>query len=1385
MKHSKLSPGFSLILSLTVMAGLVMLIVTVSAFITIESRAAMNHQLATRARLNAIVSMRLALAHLQQEAGPDRRSTARADITQPDATASTVRNPMWTGIWRSDFPDLPPAWLVSGRGDQLAGTQSVSLFQTEKAADYHAGYWAPWQSGYNPGAETMVNLVGAGSAAATEGSRPSGLVALPKVALPDDRIKGNYAYWIGDEGIKARINLIDGRSTTASAADRLLALRSPVVADLGALKGLDTLTRPEQLGYIDSARQLGLLSGFNSGAATDPDPIASPEKNYFHDLSFVSAGVIADSFNGGLKRDLSLAFELSDDAFADTEFGEGKNLAGTTTPDGSAGTHTENGFGGRTKSKGVDDPLMMAIVTGSNSNGASGSANNLAAVAAPVFSRTVTAGQLRGPAWWALRDYHRLYQQLGWSSGATGTRGTSIPELRARTFWPNVAISRPSGNPEDYGLHDNGIRNRAYSYSDIYDGDLPSTLNPNASDFLGGNKGRLVTRPLHVAATPYVQRVSLAFSFSKSSEKVLIQPPFPYRGPPVVWTKNYIYLNVTPVVVIHNPYNVRMQWQPTSTSANGSTAYPAVVSLSNMDGWAFRMRSNTAEYSIALTKLLRTNGRIADSDDVLRLYLGGDATNTSITLEPGELRAFSCQPIANSLSGITPWVQTTATVNRFTAGRAMEISEVVQGTDGSFSTINEEEPFFAEILAGPSLRMRHALDCWPGDQLFIQQNGGNSANDKLKFFLNSSEHSELVVNEINASAGRAFSSVLDIPHKYVDKQFTSTGPTEAPTPFAVIDIAAKTANTDRAPFPLFTHSNPMAGSLRASGAGRTAADTNKGTRGSAASFSVNARAAGNWGEIIQQPDIERAFGGYSVNYDKGSERVILTEVPLVQPTSLAQYAHANFGVRDQQPLLSVGNSFASPLVDAVSVVESVKSDAGADVNWTEFDQNYLLNAALWDGFFLSSLAPWMKTEGTTPSLPERPRYKKNNDDDDDDDDDDKNGRGRGIKFPEAALAPSPNVIKPLSVVISDFIFKGTPLDNPRFSIELTGLDAAAAEVALKDYRRSATALLNKGAFNVNSTSVEAWKTFLGSTKQNALQGLAANSPSATDNARFLRTLTRQDTVPATGNAEDKSNWQGFANLSDTQIEKLAKAIVAENKDRFGISVRGERDKSTPPGPRRFGGSDKSTTPYLGLSEFINRFLCPETRANRCGALQAAIFRADDGDSNDTKGLSDRLYNGLGVLKLDAAKMSPASSGTLATAETPWFRYAANIEVGNGGRVHTALGAPGNLLQSDLLQSLGSALATRSDTFTLRCFGEAQLPSGETGEAWMEVVVQRTPEFIDRTNPAESGSSALKPLGVGAPTSVDPTTNRNLTPINNILGRRFKAISMRWLKTDEI
>lgn len=1385
MNRKSRSRGFSLILSLTVMASVVMLVVTLSAFITIESRAAMNQQLATRARLNALVSMRLALGHLQQGAGADRRATARADITQPGVSVGSLLNPMWTGVWRTDKPDLPPVWLVSGRGDQDAGTQSVALIQISDPPDYHAGYWAPWQTLPREATNNMVELVGERSALPAAGSKPSGLVRLPKVMLPDDDVLGLYAYWIGDEGIKARINLKDDRSEAPSAADRLIALRSPVVAGLTGFKGLDSLTNPGQLGHIDTTRQLGLLAGFKAGASADPDAIATLEKNYFHDLSFVSAGVIADSFHGGLRRDLSRAFELSDDAFVNTEFGEGRSAAGSAQPDGAAGTHTleavndgkggtvfRSGYAGRLSSKTSDDPLMMAIVTGPASN-PGGTTGSRAAVAAPVFDRTFTdtrgvTKHVRGPAWWALRDYHRLYQQLGWSSGAVSDRRTTTPELLARTFWPNAAVSRPNPNHvEDDGFpkENQSVRSRAYSYADIYNGDLTDLRgNPNASDFLedsnrNADKGRLVTRPLHVAAAPYVSRMLLAFSLSKNAEEVMVKPPPPWRGPPQPMSKYFLYLNITPTVVLHNPYNVRLRLRPQNFS-NNHTAFPAAISLAGIDDWKIRLTQDDGSgsfYERPIIKLMSAGGKNSASDDTLRTYLAGSPANPEISLEPGEFRVFSAPSTSTGLAAITNWNPTTASVNKYTAGSAQEISDLIHSEEGSFYKVDETLPFHAEIITGQGLRLRYALDCWqqediPNGQprgLWLNSDGSPPANDKNFFYRNTSEHTELVIDsQTPVSVSRRFESIASIRHKFSDGKFGSTGPTQAPTPLALIDISAKPANDRRAPFPLFTHSNPMAGSLRASGAGRTSAGIFKGTRGAPASYGMNVSSASDWTSIIQQPDPLRAFGGYSSGAANGSERVILTEVPLVQPTSLAQYTHANFGVRDQQPLLSIGNSFASPLIDATKVIQDNVA------NWTEFDQTYLLNAALWDGFFLSSLAPWMKTDNTTASLPDHPKYKT-------------------TTGGNTATAPA-NQVKSVAKVIEEFVLNGTPLDNPRFSLERSGMPDEAIIEALDDYRRSASVLLNQGAFNVNSTSLEAWKAFLGNAKQQSLQGLASDAPGATNNARFPRTVTRQDSAPAAGNAEDPRNWDGFANLSDAQIEKLAKAIIAENKESFTISVRGERDQTPSPGTRRFGGHDKTATPYLGLAEFINRFLCSETWANRCGALQAAIFRADD----EGAGLSDRLYgNGLDNLKLNA--------GSLDKPDTRWFRHPDNIEVGKDGRVHTALGAPGNLLQSDLLQALGPALATRSDTFTLRCFGEAILPTGESGVAWMEVVVQRTPEFIDRTNPAETGSSAPKPLGFGAPTSADPTTNRNLTLINHLLGRRFKVTSMRWLKTDEI
>lgn len=1349
MKHPKRTPGFSLILSLTVMAGLVLLAVTISAFITVESRMAMNQQLATRARLNAIVSMRLALAHLQQEAGPDQRATARADITQPEATASKVRNPMWTGVWRTDLPDLPPAWLVSGRDDQPAGRQSVSLYQSNNNPDYPEGYWAPWMTGSAPAQRDEVPLVGRGSALPEQGNLPSGLVVLPKIVLPDDETNGAYAYWIGDEGIKARINLADERSRKTGDADQLIAIRSPVTQ--GMLKNLPDQAQLTRLGTI---AELPLLSGISVAL---PGVGGFHKRDYFHDISMTSAGVIADSRNGGLKRDLSLAFELSDEDFAKSEFGEGRFLGDNSTPDGAAGTHVGTGFAGRKARRNVDDPLMMPIVTGPSSRPGAGN-NEL--VAAPVYSRQTPSGTLRGPTWWALRDYHRLYKQIGWSSGGTA-RGTTTPTLRARTFWPNVSVARPNGNPDDDGLPNNGIRQRTFGYSDIYNGDLPDSFNPNASDLLGGDRGRLVTRPLHVAATPYVQRTSLVFSLSKSFTSVKAKPPF--KG---FVTRNYLYLNVTPVVVVHNPYNVRMVWQ--SSRSTDSGYYPAVVTISDLGTWKLKLKGSNpytgapSEFICPVTLSPSDAKQNSGNTETINFYLRASAADTTITMEPGEMRVFSCEPISGSVASIADWSPNLSTSNQFTIGRATELGDIVEK---AYDDIDETLPFRAEIIPGTTVRIRHALDCWPGDEIRLGNINGNFGSLHESLIRSSSEQTELVINNYQApgtadDAGRDFlNGVTDVPFKYADQKPTSSGPNNLPAVIAVVDVSLKTADATHAAFPTFTHSNPLAASLRASAAGRPRpgdGGKDKGATGAPPSYQLTIRRGAAWDGIIQQPSNQTAFGGHAVSAAKGAERVILTEIPLTQPTSLAQYAHANFGVSDQQPLLAIGNSFASPYVQATRAFQ----DNGS--NWTEYDQSYLLNAALWDGFFLSSLAPWMQTTDTSPVIPNHPAYTAPT----------ANGNPNSTDQTTVGVEK-----KTLTQIVEELVANGGRMDNPRFVLDSAGTPSDQLITHLRDFRRSAGVMLNLGAFNVNSTSVQAWKHFLGSAKKTAVGKLAENSPAADQNTRFPRALAKDLAAVAGGNSADPSNWSGLANLSDQQIAWLAEAVVAENKARFRIQTRTENDLNTPPAARLFKGLDKPATPYLGLAEFVNRFLCAETWASRCGALQSAILRADN--ENGAR-LSARLTIGAPEIAVNAQSLASPTAG--------WFPHSDNVEVaarGASSQTHSAFAAPGNLLQSDLLQVLGSALATRSDTFTLRCFGQATEPTGDMAQAWLEVTVQRTPRFIDENNPPETGSAAPKPLTVGAPTSADPAVSSSLTAINHLLGRRFKVISCRWLKPDEI
>jgi hypothetical protein len=91
-----------------------------------------------------------------------------------------------------------------------------------------------------------------------------------------------------------------------------------------------------------------------------------------------------------------------------------------------------------------------------------------------------------------------------------------------------------------------------------------------------------------------------------------------------------------------------------------------------------------------------------------------------------------------------------------------------------------------------------------------------------------------------------------------------------------------------------------------------------------------------------------------------------------------------------------------------------------------------------------------------------------------------------------------------------------------------------------------------------------------------------------------------------------------------------------------------------------------------------------------------------------------------------------------------------------------------LTPADVMTALAPFLFARSDTFIIRAYGEAINPATSTveGRAWCEALVQRMPEWVDKTQPEE-------------------TAPVDLNDLNRSLGRRFQVVSFRWLTRADI
>ncbi|WP_338285840.1 hypothetical protein [Luteolibacter sp. LG18] len=356
------------------------------------------------------------------------------------------------------------------------------------------------------------------------------------------------------------------------------------------------------------------------------------------------------------------------------------------------------------------------------------------------------------------------------------------------------------------------------------------------------------------------------------------------------------------------------------------------------------------------------------------------------------------------------------------------------------------------------------------------------------------------------------------------------------------------------------------------------------------------------------------------------------------------------------------------------------------------DHSFLANRALWDDYFFSSISPKSSTAHKNPTT----AY----------------GEQKSRLSQFLGLGSTTSV----------------PLPNPRFkpwsSDPQSTLDEIFQGATPKPEaaERTAAHLVVDGAFNVNSTSVNAWKSML-----TALKGsmVPVSEPTASSSNP---TLTAAPGTPVTGaliagggaigdsdiiSCSDPQQWLGFRTVTDTQIDELAKAIVKQ------VRLRG---------------------PFTSLADFINRRPGSNKELALSGALQSAL------DDND--------------VSINAPYRSGSRTLDVSEARAQGFEFP---EAEAGAK---SAGAPGYVKQGDLLTPLAPLITVRSDTFTIRTYGEARDKNNEiVAKAYCEAVVQRFPDYVDPAN----GPQIVSPVSL----------------INKTFGRKFQIISFRYLNQGEI
>jgi hypothetical protein len=1337
-------PGFVLVLVLVLLALVTILVVVSSILARVERRASWNSARVELARQNALFALNVAVAQLQREAGPDQRVTARADIL---SSGTAIGQPYWTGVWKTYDASTGGFQYLDGETGGIAGSAMGT-----GTTGYNIRQWSTIGSGTGTtplaNCPNMVWLVSGGTNTAivnpTTGSTASwmshsvvlaknlsftgstGVVTGTAVTVPlvpvysgttnTPSAVGKYGYWVSDEGVKARINLADptyGVSPSSSFAENQLHFLTPQAnaAQNGILGSANnTDLRNPQYASDLTSKVTTLQSLGLVGAASPPGPVAG--------MSGTAAAYYspdATTYSRGVLADVrngGLKVDLSQ-LFEDpaNQFDNFVNAFKLWQP------VQPNWFNG--------DAKIWSIVE-------------------PAFDE----GNLMMPTefgtrWQSLYNYYALYKNAVVSS----SQNTNAAP------WKNLN-GYSNGSP---GTTTPTIDERVYNYNSY----------PNATG---------TSTPIQQVGEYYLPHV-LGFAVSLSMQSV-----------PVSGSTYQLIVYAVPQLILYNPFNVTL----TTSNSNPYTFNLSSNIFGGGETWSISVTGKDPQ-TVETNKPLGWGGVITSSTNSSGVVTTSTAAN-QITFVTGT-NTFPFQPGEIKVVGAQTQQDVKCASGNLVTFDGQNGDQYIGGTPGysQYQSIYADSSSNGVIWTGtlPNAS-QDQIQVSLGSHSFGSNNGFYSLSTVPAFW------PIALTGSSGKSLGRFFNASPTLSATSVSINVTSMSSSTVPNRGVAVQFCEFLLRIKGMQQPTF--SNSIGSPVFASSDGSlnplplyfddTIQDIYFGLNPSSVSTT----------EI--QSTISPPYDSYWGTQDAGSSSgdpsfLVLHDIPRQPMVSLGQFMHmalrnsmfdngntSNQGAIDtNSSLYPVGGSLADPFF-ALNLTNNNNNtpSQGVGPNYTAiahgavayFDDNFLMNQALFDSYYFSTLPPSVSGSATDSSY--------------------------------QAVMPAMYTSGSSQCTNANIVSNTVVLPNARMrpywknGIAPVATASSPGSNYLMNYRTSSANLMMDGAFNVNSTSVQAWASLLSSLSGNAVNYLSNGSftnLSVGAGAGNLQNpifrllspiLSGTSNTAATNEVNSAGNpapWGNINSLSNSQVFALATSIVNQ------VKLRG---------------------PFLSMADFLNRRLDPPyfnngqtgplTGYGLKGALQDAIdstYSLTGTDLNNTQLANYGMAVGTNIAGSRNNAPSTASD-TLSGTSTVIQSEMATSKVPLGS---TAEGAPGWLMQQDLVQCFSPVMTVRSDTFVVRCYGEADNKvSGSTeGRAWCEAVVQRVPDYLDQSDPALTSSTNAYASVTGMPSSLGDATppydrisgsnpgsgtpNPLVDSLNLTFGRRFKVISFRWLNESDL